>query len=30
MHAFYTIHEICQVFVFSKHQDGEEKIIFNG
>jgi len=28
MHAFYIILEICQVFVFSKHQDGEGKIIF--
>jgi len=30
MHAFYIILEICQVFEFSKHQDGEGKIIFNG
>jgi len=28
MHAFYIILEICQVFVFSKHQDGEGEIIF--
>ena len=28
--AFYAILEICQVFVVSKHQDGEGKIIFNG
>jgi len=25
---FNTILEICQVFVFSKHQDGDGKIIF--
>jgi len=28
MHAFYIILEICQVFVFSKHQGGKGEIIF--
>jgi len=28
MSALYAILEICQVFMFSKYRDGEEKIIF--
>jgi len=28
MHAFNAILEICQVFMFSKYQDEEGKIIF--